>query len=187
MKLKLFGSILVSALFVLGATTLWAVQPARAAITPVHVKIVDFAFNPSTITVVIGVNNTVIWTNDGTATHTATADGGAFDSGPLTTGESYSFTFSAPGTYAYHCSIHAFMTGTVHVLSPANAATSSSFSSSSALSSSSFVSSSSSSTGGQSIPEFPVLLGLAVLVAVIVAASYVFAERRSQNGELARH
>jgi len=183
MKLKLFGSILVSALFVLGATTLWAVQPARAAITPVHVKIVDFAFNPSAITVVIGVNNTVIWTNNGTATHTATADGGAFDSGPLTTGQSYSFTFNTPGTYAYHCSIHSFMTGTVHVLSPISSTTSSSSNSSLAFSSSSPSSSSFSSTVGQSIPEFPLLLGLAVLVTVIVVASYVFVKRKSPKGE----
>jgi hypothetical protein len=44
-----------------------------------------------------------------------TADGGAFDSGNLATGQTFSQTFSAAGTFAYHCNIHPQMTGTVTV------------------------------------------------------------------------
>ena len=48
--------------------------------------------------------------------HTVTSDeAGIFDSGPLGGEATFSFTFLDPGTYAYHCSIHTSMTGTVQV------------------------------------------------------------------------
>jgi len=72
-------------------------------------------FNPSTITIVIGVNNTVVWTNDDSVPHTVTANDGSFSSGNLNPGDSYSFTFTTPGTYSYHCSYHSWMKGTVKV------------------------------------------------------------------------
>jgi len=72
-------------------------------------------FSPSTITVVIGVNNTVVWNNDDSVPHTVTANDGSFSSGNLNPGDSYSFTFTTPGTYAYHCSYHSWMKGTVIV------------------------------------------------------------------------
>ena len=72
-------------------------------------------YSPTTITVVIGVNNTVTWTNNDDATHTVTADDGSFDSGFLNQGQTWSYTFTTPGTYAYHCSIHPWMKGTVIV------------------------------------------------------------------------
>lgn len=79
-----------------------------------------YGYAPDVVTVVLGKNNTVLWTNDDVAPHTATSDtGGVFDSGltgPLTTqGGTYQFTFTAPGTYHYHCSFHAWMQGTVIV------------------------------------------------------------------------
>src|SRR4051794_32825458 len=46
--------------------------PAYAASTPV--SIVDFAFNPKTISVPAGT--TIEWTHDGSFTHTVTADNG---------------------------------------------------------------------------------------------------------------
>jgi len=62
----------------------------------------------------------VTWMNNGRVAHTATADGGAFDSGQLsaasggggyggyggTSAGSYSYTFSTAGTFAYHCANH---------------------------------------------------------------------------------
>jgi len=74
-------------------------------------------FNPPTFTVVIGINNTVVWTNDDSVPHTVTADDGSFSSGNLNPGDSYSFTFITPGTYAYHCNYHSWMKGTVIVKS----------------------------------------------------------------------
>jgi plastocyanin len=44
-----------------------------------------------------------------------TADTNSFDSGNLQPAGSFSFTFTRPGTYAYHCSIHPSMHGSVVV------------------------------------------------------------------------
>jgi plastocyanin len=83
------------------------------------VSIVDFAFQPASIEVPAG--STVTWTNTGGAPHTVTADNGAFDSGQLAPGASFSQTFTTPGTYTYHCDIHPRMTGTVVVTEAAAA------------------------------------------------------------------
>jgi plastocyanin len=85
------------------------------------VSIVDFAFQPASLEVAAGT--TVTWTNNGQARHTATADDGTFDSGRLRPGESFSFTFNTPGTFAYHCDVHPDMTGTIVVTGEAVAAT----------------------------------------------------------------
>lgn len=71
-------------------------------------------YSPQNITVVIGVNNTVTWINNDNAVHTVT-DNGVFDSGYIQPGQSWSYTFTTPGTYEYHCSLHPWMTGTVIV------------------------------------------------------------------------
>jgi len=72
-------------------------------------------FSPSTITVVIGVNSTVIWTNDDSAEHTVTATNNSFNSGYIQPGQSFTYTFTTPGTYTYYCTIHPWMKGTVIV------------------------------------------------------------------------
>jgi plastocyanin len=77
------------------------------------VYIRDFYFSPGSITVEPGT--TVTWVNQGQAPHTATQTDGAFDSGTLQPGESYSYTFNQAGTYAYYCQIHPDMTGTIVV------------------------------------------------------------------------
>jgi plastocyanin len=79
------------------------------------VRIIEFSFNPSSMTVAAG--NTVTWTNAGTTSHTTTADSGAWNSGPLRPGASFSQTFNTPGTFSYHCMIHPTMMGTVTVTS----------------------------------------------------------------------
>ncbi len=73
-------------------------------------------YSPSTITVVIGVNNTVTWVNNDDAPHTVTASDGSFNSGNLNAGQSWTFTFTTPGTYAYSCAYHPWMKGTVIVV-----------------------------------------------------------------------
>jgi len=77
------------------------------------VSIQGFAFNPSSITVSVGT--TVTWTNNDSVTHTVTSDTGAFSSGNLNPGQTFSHTFNQAGTFAYHCSIHTSMHGTVVV------------------------------------------------------------------------
>jgi plastocyanin len=80
---------------------------------PVAVEIKDFAFSPPTITVAIGT--TVTWTNQDSVNHTVTSKTGAFESGTLSNGSSFSFTFNTAGDYEYHCSIHTGMVGQVIV------------------------------------------------------------------------
>lgn len=80
-------------------------------------------FNPPSIKVVIGVNNTISWQNNDSVAHTIT-----FTSAPsgvststltdsnLAAGGSYSVTLTTAGTYQYHCTIHSWMTGTITVV-----------------------------------------------------------------------
>ena len=78
----------------------------------------QYGFSPDVVTVVIGKNNTVYWTNDDAAIHTATSDtAGVFDTGNINQGASAQVTFTTPGTYTYHCTYHAWMQGTVIVVS----------------------------------------------------------------------
>ncbi len=88
-----------------------AAAPEATAGTSVEIK--DYAFTPPTLTVPTGT--TVTWTNNDAVPHTATAQDGSFDSGNLNPGQSYSFTFSTPGTYSYVCQYHGGMQGTIVV------------------------------------------------------------------------
>ncbi len=78
-----------------------------------EVFIQSMAFNPGTIT--ITVNSTVTWTNKDPIAHTVTSDTGAFDSGNVPSNGTFSHTFTAAGSFAYHCTIHPYMTGVVKV------------------------------------------------------------------------
>jgi len=95
-----------------GSTGGASAAPAASATSGNAVTIVDFGFNPGTITVKAGT--TVTWTNTG-VTHTVTSNTGLFDSGHLGSGDTFTFTFSKAGTYAYHCAIHSAMEGEVTV------------------------------------------------------------------------
>jgi plastocyanin len=86
--------------------------PARAATEHV-VDIANVAFGPSSLTIMVG--DTVTWTNSDSMPHTATDEDDRFDSGNLDPGQSFSFTFTAPGTYAYRCDYHSNMSGTIVV------------------------------------------------------------------------
>ena len=78
------------------------------------VVIQGFSFKPAHITVKRGTR--VTWINRDMTEHTATANNGAFDSGVLRPGQSYSHTFKTAGrTNKYHCEIHPFMRGSVTV------------------------------------------------------------------------
>ena len=86
---------------------------ATTTATANKVSIQGFAFSPSSISVPVGT--TVTWTNKDSVTHTVTSDTGAFASGNLAPGKTFSFTFNQAGTFAYHCNIHTYMHGTVVV------------------------------------------------------------------------
>lgn len=63
----------------------------------------------------IAAGTTVEWRNDDAVIHTVTADDRGFDSGDITSGRAWRFTFHRSGTYAYHCTTHPFMQGKVVV------------------------------------------------------------------------
>ncbi len=73
------------------------------------------SYSPSIVTVVIGVNNTLTFTNRDTVVHTVTAIDKSFDSGDIKAGQSWTHTFDTPGTYTYTCIYHAWMRGTIVV------------------------------------------------------------------------
>jgi plastocyanin len=105
-------------LAVLGAVFSLAL-PAIGATTK-NVSITSYMFSPGSLTIHVG--DKVIWKNNDPAIdyygHTATSnDSHTFDSGNLSPGQSYSFTFLHAGTFAYHCNVHPTqMHGTIIVV-----------------------------------------------------------------------
>jgi plastocyanin len=94
--------------------TFTAAQGAPAA--PAVVELHTFMFSPNTLTVTAGTR--VTWKNRDPEPHTVASVDGKFRSGALDEGDSFSFTFNAPGTYRYVCSIHPQMVGAI-VVTPA--------------------------------------------------------------------
>jgi plastocyanin len=91
-----------------------ASAPSGDAVRSAKVEIVDFAYDPDPVTIEEG--GKVIWQNEDSAPHTATADDGSFDTGTLEEGKLKSESFKEAGTYTYICSIHPDMHGTVEVV-----------------------------------------------------------------------
>ena len=88
--------------------------PAGPAVATTAVSINNFAFAPVAVTVKVGA--TVTWTNNDEEPHTVFSSTGGMKSPVLASNQNtYSFTFTAPGTYEYNCTIHPFMHGTVTV------------------------------------------------------------------------
>ena len=83
-------------------------------------------FTPSTLTIVIGVNNTVTWVNQDSTDHTATfsvvpagVTASSISASDIPPGTSFGpITFTVAGTYMYHCQFHpGWMRGTIIVKS----------------------------------------------------------------------
>jgi len=82
-------------------------------------------FAPSKITVKVGVNNTITWTNKDGADHTVTfsavptgVQAVSLSNPDMGSGESFTITLTVAGTYHYHCSFHpGWMQGTIVVVS----------------------------------------------------------------------
>jgi plastocyanin len=88
-----------------------AASPVQAADS--GVAIANSAFDPPTVTIQVG--DVVTWTNQDSVAHTATATDGSFDTGQLANGAFETVTFDTAGTFAYVCSIHPQMTGSIAV------------------------------------------------------------------------
>ena len=80
-------------------------------------------FSPSSLTLVIGVNNTVTWTNNDSPSHhdvastSAPAGVAPIASPDMPPGSSFTYTFTVPGTYTIVCTYHFWMKMTVTVVS----------------------------------------------------------------------
>lgn len=96
-------------------------RPAGASTTPIEIKMIDTppTFQPSNLSIKVG--DTVEWKNVGTTIHHASTDSSSainpadvskpsdakpFDSGFLQPGQTFSYTFTVPGTYKYICAPH---------------------------------------------------------------------------------
>ena len=80
------------------------------------VVIQDFTFSPAQVRIRPGTK--VTWVNCGPAgdvSHTSTADGGAWNSGLLAPGATFTREFATAGVLPYHCDPHPGMRGTVTV------------------------------------------------------------------------
>ncbi len=122
---------LVAILAILAGCTSPSTDDGGASGDEKLVRMVNTAYDPAVLSVPVGT--TVKWVNDDPYGHTVTpydkvqwgTDGSGDDAGDwLQKGDSWSFTFTEPGTYKYYCKPHAFsdghggysgMTGTVVV------------------------------------------------------------------------
>jgi plastocyanin len=97
--------------------------PATATIEyaeGLSITIQDKRFQPPALAVI--VHSTVTWTNADDVEHAlslgepdAPAADIGFQSDPLASGATYSFTFETAGDYPYYCRIHPEMRGLIHV------------------------------------------------------------------------
>lgn len=104
----------------LGLLGLVIVAPPASGAT-LAVTMQGYAFSPSSLTIHVG--DTVTWTNHDQAPHdvTTTSAPVSIKSSTLSTGQSFSYTFTTAGSYSYYCSIHPDMTAQL-VVQPAPAA-----------------------------------------------------------------
>lgn len=70
-------------------------------------------FSPSAATIAHG--QSVCWQNNGNISHTVATNDGTSINASLTPGHILLHTFPTAGTFPYHCTIHAGMTGTITV------------------------------------------------------------------------
>lgn len=79
----------------------------------VEVSIEGFQFSPASIEASTG--QTITFTNGDSAPHSATLDDDSCATPNLGGGESGGLTFTAAGTYPFHCRVHPDMRGTITV------------------------------------------------------------------------
>jgi plastocyanin len=83
-------------------------------------------FEPKQLTGALGVSNKFVWTNTDSVPHSVTSDNnyvdptnGKFNSistiGLIPPKGTYTFTFTQPGEYSYHCEPHPWMHGKITV------------------------------------------------------------------------
>ena len=106
------------------------VKDAQGQITkPIIIQIPTGAQNPSNgifynpPAAGIFTGSEATWINNDSVQHTATADDGSFDTSLINPGQMARVTVNDKGTISYHCTIHPWMTATLHsVTHPSSAA-----------------------------------------------------------------
>lgn len=102
-----------------GATTIATAHYPAGTVVRLHQRLVrvniqNFAFSPARLVVSPGTK--IVWTNRDGDPHTIASTKGVWTtSDALDTGDHYGRVFKKAGTFAYYCSIHPFMHGTVIV------------------------------------------------------------------------
>ena len=109
MRNHLFIVLLIASLGVIGAAAGMAGPPDA----PVNVRIRDLQFQPPVVHIKTG--QSVTWDNADDRDHTVAATDNSFQSGNLKPGGSYTYRFTKPGNYAYGCTYHPRMRGSVQV------------------------------------------------------------------------
>jgi plastocyanin len=115
----------LAALLVLTAVALTAAPAPTRAAPPrqaaIEVRMVEFAFQPQTVTISVG--QAVSWINAGSVTHTTTSTNPPPNDWDVTVQPGFTFEriFTQPGTFTYFCRFHQAqgMTGTIIVQQPA--------------------------------------------------------------------
>jgi len=95
------------------ATTGDTPRPDASAVESKAIRILDGSFEPADLELKVGT--TVKWTNDGKKPHTVTSDRGDWGSGELAGGQTFTATFTKPGTFEYHCKLHPDMKAKITV------------------------------------------------------------------------
>ncbi|GEM_PF-2277589 len=96
-----------------GVTAMAAGGSFSLAMTPLTVRVANGAFQPPELSVQAG--DTVTWVNADTMAYATVAEQGAWDSGTLLPGQSFSRAFPLAGSYSYSCPLHPGLRGRVAV------------------------------------------------------------------------
>jgi plastocyanin len=83
----------------------------------VKVTIEDFAFQPSLVQAETG--EVITFSNTGFESHNATLDSGACATPTLETAGRAGIVFATTGEFPFHCTVHAWMTGTIVIAASA--------------------------------------------------------------------
>ncbi|HEY8007843.1 MAG TPA: cupredoxin family copper-binding protein [Methylocella sp.] len=98
-------------LAVAAALAAFPALPVYAADTQVNID--NFTFKPKDLTVKAGT--AIVFLNRDDIPHSVVETNGAFHSKALDTDESFSYTFTKPGTYDFFCGLHPQMKGKIVV------------------------------------------------------------------------
>lgn len=89
-------------------------DPTERAPATTHTVVMEgIAFQPEIITIAPG--DQIVWVNKDLVPHSATSTAAGFDSKVIERDGSWRYTADHPGDFAYVCTFHPGMTGTLHV------------------------------------------------------------------------